>query len=368
MTEFHVDVVRIGRVEKHPNADSLSITRVHGDGGYPVIFRTGDYHEGDLAVYVPIDSVVPVEDMRWAFLAGHTRIKAKRLRGIFSMGLLTHADPSWEEGRDVGEELGIVKHEPAVRVSAGRPGGQAGRGADAEDAAGLAAQVGVYDLEGLRRYPNLLREGEVVAITEKIHGSNARFMHDGVRLWVGSRTRWLRESWDPMGGVRPWWSRAWQWVRARFGLPIDVVQNESVWWQVARRLNLAERLAAFPGHVFFGEVYGEGIQDLTYGVPASEGARLAIFDIQDTKTREFLAHDRVRSICVRLGLDAVPTLYVGLWRPDLAVLAEGKSTMPGTSHVREGIVVRPFDERVDLKFGRVILKLAGEGYLLRKSA
>lgn len=34
MTEFHVEVVRIGSIEKHPGADTLSVTNIHG--GYPV--------------------------------------------------------------------------------------------------------------------------------------------------------------------------------------------------------------------------------------------------------------------------------------------------------------------------------------------
>lgn len=38
MSEFHVEVVRVGPVTKHPNADTLSITNIHG--GYPVIMRT----------------------------------------------------------------------------------------------------------------------------------------------------------------------------------------------------------------------------------------------------------------------------------------------------------------------------------------
>lgn len=37
-------------------------------------------------------------------------------------------------------------------------------------------------------------------------------------------------------------------------------------------------------------------------------------------------------------------------------------------HVREGIVVKPIKERWDQDIGRVFLKLAGEGYLLRKEA
>lgn len=67
-SEHRVEVVRLGPITKHPDADTLSITTVLG--GYPVILRTGEYKEGDLAVYVPIDSVVPENDPRWEFLGG----------------------------------------------------------------------------------------------------------------------------------------------------------------------------------------------------------------------------------------------------------------------------------------------------------
>lgn len=39
MSEFCVTVVEIGKVGRHPNADTLSITQVLGS--YPCIFRTG---------------------------------------------------------------------------------------------------------------------------------------------------------------------------------------------------------------------------------------------------------------------------------------------------------------------------------------
>ena len=47
---------------------------------------------------------------------------------------------------------------------------------------------------------------------------------------------------------------------------------------------------------------------------------------------------------------------------------EGMSVMPKAKHVREGIVIKPTVERYDNHFGRVILKLPGEGYLTRKGA
>src|SRR5574343_587969 len=103
MSEFHVVVVEIGKVGKHPNADTLSITSVLG--GYPVIFRTGQFNQGDKAVYVPVDAICPASDPRFAFLGENNRIKAKRLRGIFSMGLLVEANSEWTVGQNVQNEL-----------------------------------------------------------------------------------------------------------------------------------------------------------------------------------------------------------------------------------------------------------------------
>ena len=39
--------------------------------------------------------------------------------------------------------------------------------------------------------------------------------------------------------------------------------------------------------------------------------------------------------------------------------------IPSADHVREGSVVRPVRERVDLRLGRTVLKIVGNGYLER---
>lgn len=326
MSEFFVKVVRVGAIEKHPNADSLSTTSVDG---YPVILRTGEFVPGDLAVYVPVDAIVPADDERWVFLKDLRRIKSKRLRGIFSMGLLTAADPSWSEGDDVRDAMRIDKYDPAEaaeRGSAKLPGGH-------DDAAPTAAPP-IYDIEGLRKHRTLFDPGEDVWISEKIHGQNARFMHDGERLHAGSRTRWKKPG------------------------------SPTTWTAVAERYDLAAKLAAHPGLVLYGETYGNNT-DMPYGVRRAQGDRLVLFDVLDARSRQWFGVEEFLAFAERLGLPVVPTLYRGPWSPDLAELAEGRTTMPGADHVREGIVVKPMRERV-AHIGRVFLKLPGEGYLTRK--
>jgi len=320
MSEFHVQVVRVGPIMKHPNADTLSITHVWD---YPLVVRTGDFQEGGLAVYVPVDSLVPVADPRWAFLDGHNRIKAKRLRGIFSMGLLTPAEPTWIEGQDVADILGITKYEPPDPATMG--------GENEKDPGFLPVYT---DIEGLRRWGEVLVPGEEVVITEKVHGACSRFLHRDGRLWVGSHTC------------------------------IKKQDAANMWWRVAERYALANCLQATPNIAIYGEVYGQ-VQDLKYGAGRDEYL-LTVFDALDTMTRTYLDYDSMVELVQRLGLPLVPLLYRGPWSPDLTALANGKTTMPGADHVREGIVIKPVHERFDERVGRVILKLHGEDYLLRK--
>lgn len=326
MSEFHVEVITIGKIEKHQNADSLSITQVHG--GYPCIIRTGEFQEGDKAVYVPVEAMVPVSDPRFAFLANkeknrdRERIRAKRLRGTFSMGLLTKADPSWQVGQNVQAELNITKYEPPEPLNAG--------GEDEKDPGFLPVYT---DIEGLRKFTHLLKEGEEVVVTEKLHGANGRWLYQEDRFWAGSHKNIKREN------------------------------PNNMYWKAALQANLHEKLKSFPGTAVYGEVFGQ-VQDLKYDTKQGE-LKLALFDSLNTKTRAYHDDAEFDELCKALGVPRVPVLYRGPWSSDLRKLAEGDSQL--AKHVREGFVVRPVKERFEAELGgRLILKLIGEGYHLRK--
>lgn len=321
-SEAAVSVIRINEIEKHQNADSLGVVMVHG--GYPVCVRLGDWAPGDLAAYVPVDSVVDKSRPEFSFLE-KPRIRAKRLRGVFSMGLLVPAPAGAQEGDDVTEAMGVTHWDPEAE----RGSGVKNAGEDEPGPVGWLFPT-YTDIEPLRRHRNVLTPGEEVVVTEKIHGANARFAHDGERLWVGSRSRIKRHD------------------------------DANTWWQIAEALDLCTRLQAFCRLVFFGEVFGK-VQDLHYGV---NGVDLRIFDVFDGEAGRYLDHDAAREAAAQCGLLWVPTLYRGPWAPErVSEWAEGPSTI--ADHVREGFVVKPTRERV-AHMGRVILKMHGEGYLTRK--
>jgi len=322
MSEFKVEVVKLGKIEKHPNADRLEMTTVNN--GYPVISQTGLWKEGDLAVYVPVDAIVPTDQERWSFLDGHGRIKAKKLRGIFSMGLITKPEPDWKEGQDVQAELGITKWEPDAQLST------------AGDTEPDPFPLPVYDIEGLRKYPNILQAGEEVVITEKIHGTNARYVFHQGRFWAASRTQFKTRS------------------------------ETSVWWMAAKTHELEKKLSQVPGLAVYGEVYGK-VQDLKYSVDPKDGVLFRAFDVYDIQKGRWLDYDVAFKLLRALDIPMVPELFRGHWNIDSAkVLAEGNTKLGAQDHVREGIVIKPTVERWDPTIGRVILKLHGEGFLLRK--
>jgi RNA ligase (TIGR02306 family) len=340
MSDWLVHLVQLGKIGKHPNADSLDITSVYGQ---PLICRSGTFKPGDLAVYIPPDSVlsrdpenIVVKDS--GLKPGHC-VDAKKLRGIFSNGFLMPASVCFTEeelkaipiGTHVAERLGITKYETPIDLLA--------TGGDNEPDPGYMPCY--TDIEGWPKYRNagIINVGDQVVLTEKIHGANARYTFRDGRLWVGSRTQIKKDT------------------------------EGTLWWVVARNLNLEEKfnkLLTASEHlertVIYGEVYGQ-VQDLRYGI--DKGATLRVFDTFDTALGRYNDWDTTKLICALMGLELVPELFCGSWTPELEELRNGPSVLyPG--HTREGFVVKPVKERFNYGVGRVIFKFVGEDYKTRK--
>ena len=313
-----VEVVRV-KLEDHPNADSLSIVRIFD--GYTCCVRTADWEDGQLAAYIPPDSVVDSSRPEFAFLAGHERIKVRKLRGIMSMGLLVPAPAGAQIGDDVADYFGVAHYEPPLPLSTG---GETEPPPDGYRPA--------FDVESLRRYGHIFADGEPVWVTEKIHGASARYCWQDGRMRCGSRTEWKRED------------------------------DKNIWWQALRQTPGVETFCReHPDITVYAEVYGP-VQDLKYGTQRNE-IRLAVFDL--LRDAAWINAQEART----LGPDLpwVPLLHSALPFSLERILneAEGPSLMPGADHVREGIVVKPVIERTHPDIGRVCLKVVGNGYLER---
>lgn len=356
--DFSVPVVRLGAISKHPNADTLSITEVDG---CPVIIRTSDFKEGDLAVYLPIESLIP-EDRAWVkefcshlkFKRGYHRLKAVRLRQVFSMGMVVPINvlgntnlalTTWNDKLlhvDLASRLGVEKYEepedrvpppPEPKTLWGRVVSWLRRKLGLKRKAAKRLMP-IYDVLHYRKSKHMFIPGEEVVATEKIHGCNTAICYTKGKLWVSSH-RVLRK-----------------------------IEDDSLWWRAARQYDLETTLAQNPDHAFYAEVFGPTVQDMGYDIPVAK-LGLRFFDILDLKTGEFLSYDKLNDMLHWLGLIPVPEVYRGPYDHEkIMSLADGKSLI--ASHFKEGIVIRPTTERRHPTGGRCVMKLVGQEYLLRK--
>lgn len=337
-------------VHEHPNADALDLAQV---GLYRAVVAKGAYRTGDAALYIPEQAVLPaglIEELGLTGrLAGGTadRVKAVRLRGELSQGIVCRpralADvdlvAAAAQGTDFAERLGITKWVPPVPPT---------MNGDVESAPELLHWV---DIENVQRYPDIFAPGEPVVLTEKLHGSAClvTYVAGEDRVYVSSKgfgSKSLALTEDP----RNLYWRA--------------VRGHGVARSAAR---LAERLGARRVGIF-GEVYGAGVQDLTYGADGRrETLGFAVFDVSAEIDGQVRWLDAEQLLCGELPL--VPRLFSGPY--DIARVLEfasGRETVSGRDlHLREGVVIRPATERHSpVTGGRAIAKAVSPAYLTRK--
>jgi len=355
MSDTHeANIVRIGAILPHPNADKLEITMV---GGYQVVIGKGSFKEGDLAVYIQPDSVVPQTEpfkFIWQEHVGidgkvpdrRRRITVKRLRKEYSEGLLMPRSDFPEinppnmivnEGVDVAALIGVTRYVPEADVESTKADSQARpkrkyprtlkgwffftlRKLGLRNAGGrsyameVSFDTPVYDVNALK---NATRNrfadcGEQVTVTEKIHGSNARYIFYEGTFYAGSHTQWK-------------------------------LDGPNVWWNVARQFPQIEKWCREnPGKVLYGEV-GPTQKGFRYGAEDGETFFFA-FDVYDTETKTW-------SWPGNLGfVPTVPVLHIGEYRPEIIKqYVDGPSVVPGAKNIREGIVISSRERRLKLK-------------------
>lgn len=389
-----VNVVRIEQVLPHPNADKLEIIPVEG---YQAISAKGQFKVGDLGYYIQPDSVVPERD-EYAFVWGNKiieggvpekrrRIAAKKLRGEWSEGLLMplptsprasnlaslppHGHTEAIVGQDISDELGIYHYnppepgEPAQALpKAKRPRSLRGlfyaalawiKGERRE--VGVQLDLPTYDVQAFKKVRSPFEPGEWVLVTEKIHGANARFVFkkgvfgEGV-MYAGSRNLWLSP------------------------------KSNDTWHQALKDNPFIEQWCrAHPNYALYGEIVpvqkdGKG-QYFNYGVPivsyVPKHVRFFWFDIRKpdgtwAELDEYLPLMDMEEGWSEISTDLfgarVPVLYVGNYNEAaIKSMVDGTTTVAGSTHIREGIVIRAVPERNIRGIGRAQLKIVSNSYL-----
>jgi RNA ligase (TIGR02306 family) len=362
MSHFDVCVHRLDEVLPHPNADRLELARVRG---YHCVVPKQAFVAGDLVAYIPEAGILPTSLIKELDLTGKlagpekNRIKAVMLRGMLSQGLVVAARPGWFEGQSVMADLGVEKFSP------GLPPGAEGERYLLEESERL-----VFDIENIKSFGHLIEDGELVTMTEKVHGV---FMAVGAVLPEDARPEHFQ-------------SRAYvasKGVLADRQAFIDDPDKPHLYLDAARAQQLREKAinlsnAIGRGVLIMGELFGAGVQDLAYD--AKQAPQYRVFAIAVRAKHDdtlpptpsgwhFADDDALDAMVGMLGLCRVPVLYRGPFSAQaLEEATNGRETLSGQEvHIREGVVVLPVKERfsAELPTGRVALKSVSVAYLTR---
>jgi RNA ligase (TIGR02306 family) len=361
MSTFSVKVYK-ANITNHPAADKIELCNI---GDYQTIVRKGDYRTGDLVAYIPEQAIVPIPILRELNLEGSlagknkNRVKAIRLRGVLSQGLIYAARPDWQEGDDVTEVLGITKWEPPI------PANLSGEVFNAGQERTLK-----YDIENVKHWPDILEENEEVVYTEKLHGT------------------WCCMAVMPPKYKHPEYGNFFVTSKGLSGRGLAIKTNaeaneNNLYVRLANHYEMENRIRFAFGNLIkdeldpqpvyvLGELFGSGVQDLGYGSNTSndENIGFRIFDIfVGTPSKgHYLSDTNLEAYCKRLGIKRVPVIYRGPHsKQKMLELTNGVETVSGKSiHIREGLVARPCVERQHQKLGRVQLKSISADYLCRK--
>lgn len=388
MSTFEVKVYML-KIEPHNNADTLELAVV---GDYRSIVRKGQFVTGDLGVYIPEGAIVPDWLIEKIGLTGKlagpqkNRVKAMKLRGILSQGLIVPLDiypfhtyidkvgrdfkgervgvarPLHDDdgrlvegdgaevkfaplGTDVAEFLGITKYEPPIPVH------MAG---EVFAAHGYTLK---YDIENIKKFPDAIPEGEMVLITEKLHGTWTCFgYHPDIGHPIvtskGLSGQGLAFKFNDANADNLYIRSLLSTADADGDDALDRLQKEFV--------------AGLPFYIL-GETYGKGVQDLHYGLTKPHFRAFDIYVGQPGGEGRYLNGHEFMSACNKIGLEMVPVLYHGPFSKAIVnEFTDGKDNVTG-AHMREGVVVRGLiGDKYLSDLGRVILKSVSEAYLLRK--
>jgi RNA ligase (TIGR02306 family) len=351
MSNIEITVEKIKSIEPHPNADRLEIAKILGT---QVVVQKGQFKSGDVVIYFPPDMMIPLgwserlgvqkylKHALWDGKKIQCRIAATRLRGIASYGFI-HSQIEISNvniGEEVTDQFLGRKYEP--------PPVFAVIGGDAEPD---HPEFHKYtEIENYYKYPDVIKDGTPVRITEKLHGTNCR---------VGVVK--IDEEWQFVAGSHN--------VRVKSETASG---KPSLYWIPLQDENVLEMLNHLCNErypvIIFAEIFGPGIQDLDYGM---KEVSFRVFDI--SVGGQYLDWQGLKYYCDVYNISYVPLIHIGPFSPNLVEkFANGPTEMEDPENIRskfkgrEGIVITPLVEQWNEITGRVILKSVSADYLDRK--
>ena len=349
---------RISSVVKHPNADALDIVKVDG---WQCVAKLGQFKEGDLCIYIEIDSIPPDRE-EFNFLKkdnGNMRtIKTVKLRGELSQGIcfpitilmntipdqfglsfnnetgnvkLYYEGEVWYEfniGDDVTEFLGVTKYEKPI------PNNMQGvmKGSFPTNLCPRTDEERIQNIN-IHQY-----DGMTFDALEKLDGTSATYILNNDEFIACSRN-----------------------------MELDPTMRGNVYWRIVDQYNLESilRERRYTEFAVQGEIIGSNIQGNNYKL---QGIEFRVFNVFDIARQEYIPWREVRLVCNELGLKTVPehgkiTISPEHDRQYFLDKSEIKSALHDDVWC-EGSVYRSIDRNHPL-YNKISFKVLSNKYLLK---
>lgn len=371
-----VPITKILEIQPHNNATALEFAVVYG---FRVIVRKGEYKIGDQILYIPIDSILPLELEKLLFPIGSkivlnkSRVRQIKIRGEYSQGMLIDLETVKSymvEYCALREEVNLQEHleedfSGGIGITKYIPPEASYQGSNISVKRDKPKENPYFHkyngVENIKWYPELFKEDEEVVIQEKLHGSCCRaaiLPFKANTIWkrilkllrmapqneycYGSNNVQLQERGDYTG----WY-------------------GENVYKKVLDKVGAFQKMQ--PGEIIYGELIGEGIQkNYHYGHKEHHFVLFDVKILQEDGTTKWLNPEEAEAYARERGFDFVPVLATGIFNKELAhTLTAGKSAYNPIQNVREGIVIKSRDKYNDelMPSNKKCVKWLSEKYL-----
>lgn len=379
MSSFAVTLEKVS-VRPHPNADRLELARI---GLFDAVVGKGSFADGETVLYIPEQAILPQRLITALGLEGKlggkakNRVKAVSLRGALSQGIvakvgIVNTFPEDHFYNDTmtalrtinsNEPLSTYDFAPILGIEKWQPEVPAHMSGDIFAASALLPWI---DIENIKRFPDIFTEGEQVSVSEKLHGTCTL----ATVIFAGEQS--IQEVLVTSKGFAE--------------KKLCLVENpNNLYWRAVNNYPVRKLAQIVVDDVegvavrsvgIYGETYGAGVQDLSYGATRNGVPGFAVFDIYVKLvdgTGYWVKPSEVKFYTLEADIPSVPVLFEGPYNIEhIASIASGKEQMSGTeANIREGVVIRSaIEEKKIDDFGnghRKIAKFGTEEYLTRKN-
>ena len=326
----YVHETTVKSVTNANNSDFLEIISF-SDNGWHVVQKKDTIHVGDKVFFIPPETVIPYElseKLEITKYLSKGKVMSIKLRGNRSDGLIVDKDVAlpyvpfmyqWEDRPTISMTGDIEKN---INIPT------------------LDLPV-FYKMPNIRNEPNTFITGEEVYISEKIHGTNARFGYllnpntKKYQLYVGNNSQVFK---NPLIKEKV---SLWQKIKQIFAKKKKPVRN-NIYWNVIHKL-FGDGSVLPKDVCFFGEIFGYGIQDLTYERKSPVIRIFASFykgEYEPFITTVRRIHEITSSIELNSEFSVVPYQKMTFTNIDeMQQYAEAPSELTD-KNIREGIVIR----------------------------